>query len=116
MNERPTNPASAFSNIPVPPGCTLKRKETYEYTTPHAAYHVDLYENPDGTFYAIAVPEDSEKLIVYGTPNFISQEKALFSLVDKIRREGVERLFSEEGEVQSEESDDSNESILDEKE
>ncbi|RIV28716.1 hypothetical protein D2Q93_01580 [Alicyclobacillaceae bacterium I2511] len=105
MSEHAENHSSDFSKVPVPPGCTLMRKETFEYTTPHAVYRVDLYENQEETFYAIAVPEDSEKLVIYGTPNFKSKEKALLSLVDKIRREGVEKLFSEKNDVQSEENE-----------
>ncbi|MCL6597116.1 MAG: hypothetical protein K6T81_00060 [Alicyclobacillus macrosporangiidus] len=76
-----------WHSVPVPNGCTLRRKQVFEYTTPEQMYRVELFENPDGTCYAIGVPEDSERLIVYGSNVVDSPELALRILVDKIRRE-----------------------------
>jgi len=84
----------AFYRLRLPEGCNLKRKETYEYTTPDYTYDVDLYENTDGTFYSIGVPRDSERLVVYGSNMMPSAERALQILVDKIKREGMDTLFS----------------------
>jgi hypothetical protein len=76
-----------WHSVPVPNGCTLRRKQVFEYTTPEQTYRVELFENPDGTCYAIGVPEDSERLIVYGSNVVDSPELALRILIDKIRRE-----------------------------
>ncbi|MCL6515427.1 hypothetical protein [Alicyclobacillus sp.] len=80
-----------WSGVPVPEGCVLRRKQVFEYTTPDDVYRVELFENPDGSCYAIGVPEHSERLIVYGSNVVDSPELALRILTDKIRREG--RLF-----------------------
>ncbi|MCL6592770.1 MAG: hypothetical protein K6T31_02225 [Alicyclobacillus sp.] len=79
----------AFARVSTPAGCVLRRKELYEYTTPDEVYRVELYENPDGSWYAIAVPSQDERLIVYGTPVLPSAQQALQGLVDKIARESA---------------------------
>ncbi len=96
-----------FSNVRVPEGCSLRRKELYEYTTPNNVYDVELYENADGTFYAIGIPRDGHRLVVYGSNIVQSGEMALQILVDKIRREGVDVLFgqADEGDVQGDPED-----------
>jgi hypothetical protein len=90
-----------FAKVRVPEGCSLKRKEFYEYTTANNVYDVELYENADGTFYAIGVPREGHRLVVYGSNVVPSGEMALQILVDKIRREGVDVLFgqSDEGDA-----------------
>jgi hypothetical protein len=80
--------SSGLSQIQTPSGCTLRRKEQYEYVTPNNVYNVELFENQDGTFYAVGVPRDSQRLIVYGSSIVSSRQHALQMLVDKIQREG----------------------------
>ncbi|QQE80381.1 hypothetical protein GI364_08165 [Alicyclobacillus sp. SO9] len=79
--------ASAFHNVKLPDGCFLRRKEYFEYVTANYAFDVELHENQDGTFYAIAVPRDTERVMVFGTKELGTAEAALKALVDKIRRE-----------------------------
>jgi uncharacterized protein YpmB len=90
---------SPFSRVKTPDGCTLRRKEQYEYVTPRNVYHVELFENQDGTFYAVGVPKDSNRLIVYGSNTAPSPEQALQVLVDKIQREGA--MLGEEADADS---------------
>jgi hypothetical protein len=92
------NSTSPFSQVSTPDGCSLRKKEQYEYTTPNNVYNVELFENSDGTYYAIGVPRDSERLIVYGSNISPSAEQALQVLVDKILRDGA--MIGEETETE----------------
>jgi hypothetical protein len=85
-----------FSAIKLPEGGILKRKELYQYTSPHNVYNIELFENQDGSYYAIGVPQEGQRLVVYGTNETKSRQMALQILIDKIRREGVETLFGDD--------------------
>lgn len=93
----------AFPKVPTPEGCILRRKELYEYITPDNAYDVELYENSDGTFYAIGLPRDGERVIVYGSNVMDTADEAMHILVDKIRREST--IFIAKDEAQATERD-----------
>ncbi|MCL6453595.1 MAG: hypothetical protein K6T78_08215 [Alicyclobacillus sp.] len=82
-----------FSHLRVGPESVLRRKELYEYVTPEALYDVELYENSDGTYYAVAVPRDVERIVVYGSSVCSTAAAAMQSVMDKIHREGVGALF-----------------------
>jgi hypothetical protein len=84
---------AGFSRVRIPEGCMLKRKQLFEYTTPHHVYDIELFEQQDGTFYAIGLPRDEERWVVYGSNIVDTAEQALQILVDKIQREGVDVLF-----------------------
>lgn len=60
-------------------------------------YDIELYENTDATFYAIGVPRDTERVVVYGSSVVSSRQVALQSLLDKIAREGMSQLFAGRG-------------------
>jgi hypothetical protein len=76
-----------FHSVSLPAGHQLRRKELYEYTTQDNVYDVELFENQDGTFYAIGLPREGERLVVYGTNVLPSAHLALKALIDKIGRE-----------------------------
>ncbi|PWK11331.1 hypothetical protein [Tumebacillus permanentifrigoris] len=71
----------------VPEGGTLLRKETYEYQTEKGDYDIEVFENMKGEFYAIGVPRDDERLIIYGSNITTSRALALSVVLDKIERE-----------------------------
>lgn len=96
VNYDESAPKSNFENVRVPEGGILKRKEMYEYTTPTNVYDIELFEHQDGTFYAIGIPREGHRLVVYGSNIVDDREMALTILVDKIRREGVDVLFHDE--------------------
>ncbi|MCL6444733.1 MAG: hypothetical protein K6T83_14980 [Alicyclobacillus sp.] len=77
-----------FAALELPAGCTIRRKETFEYTTPDNTYDVELYEDTDGQFYAIGVPREGP-VVVYGSNVLASPVMALQVVVDKIDREHV---------------------------
>ena len=72
----------------VPEGGTLLKKETYEYQNEKGDYSIELFENLKGEFYAIGVPKESEKLIVFGSNITVSRALALSVVMEKIDREG----------------------------
>ena len=78
--------ASFFASLDVPDGCTLRRKQQFEYTTPTQMYNIELFENQDGTFYAIGIPK-SGKMVVYGSNVTKSPTIAMRVVLDKIERE-----------------------------
>ncbi|MBX5436025.1 MAG: hypothetical protein IRZ33_02270 [Alicyclobacillaceae bacterium] len=90
MAEKPTGPGAApdgsWKDVSLPEGCVLRRKQLFEYTTPDNLYDVELFENRDGTCYAIAVPREGP-LVVYGSNVVSGAAEALQIVFDKIRRE-----------------------------
>ena len=71
----------------VPEGGKLVKKELYEYQTEKGEYDIELFETMDGQFYAIAVPREDERLIIYGSNITASRALALSIVMDKIERE-----------------------------
>lgn len=108
-----TDMADLMANLRIPDECALRRKETFEYITPGYSYNVELYQNSDGTWYAIGIPRDSERMVVYGSSVLSSAKLAMQNLIDKIKREGMDQLFGEPqpedevlDEAEEEEADD----------
>lgn len=91
--QSPIDMGQVMASLRIPDKCTLRRKETFEYVTPGYLYDVDLFQNADNTWYSIAVPRDSDRLVVYGSSELPSAKLALQALVDKIKREGMDQLF-----------------------
>jgi len=79
--------SQSFHHVKVPEGCTLRRKEVFEYTTTNHVFDIELFENQNHTYYAIGVPRDAKRIMVFGTREMDEAHLALKSLVDKIRRE-----------------------------
>ncbi|QSO49165.1 hypothetical protein [Alicyclobacillus mengziensis] len=110
----PNDMAAVMAQLRMPEGCNIRRKETFEYLTPHYTYNIELFQNADNTWYAIAIPRDSDRLVVYGSSVLSSAHLALQSLLDKIQREGMHQLFGnpepedefEEDEFEDSESED----------
>lgn len=92
FNEETTK-ASLLSSLRLREGYTLRKKETFEYQTPHRIYDVELFEHADGTYHAIGIPRDTDKVVVYGSSVMSSAKYALQNLIDKITRDGVDVLF-----------------------
>lgn len=82
-------PEDWFSSIKVQEGNFLRRKELFEYTTSMNVYDIELFQNQDGTFYAIGVPKEG-RIVVYGSAIVNDRGLALQTVVDKIRRDGME--------------------------
>lgn len=76
-----------WTEAEIPEGGKLLKKELYEYHTEKGEYSIELFETMKGEFYAIAVPNDSEKLIIYGSNITTSRALALSVVIDKIERE-----------------------------
>jgi hypothetical protein len=72
--------------VAVPAGHQLRRKEQYEYTTPEAVYDIEVFEGTDGTWYAVGVPREGDKLVVYGSPVVDSRSEAIGHVLAKIRQ------------------------------
>lgn len=83
----------AFQQVSVKPETILRKKEFYEFTTPDNVFDIELYQNQDGTCYAIGIPREGEKLIVYGTNVVSGTAQALTQLIHKIERQGFDREF-----------------------
>lgn len=75
-----------FRQVRTPEGCTLKRVHHFEYTTPDQLVDISLYENQDGSYYAIGIPR-SERVVVYGSQVVQSGTMAMEIVLDKIERE-----------------------------
>ncbi|KEO81654.1 hypothetical protein [Tumebacillus flagellatus] len=71
----------------VPEGGKLLRKESYEYQTDKGDFDIEVFENMKGEFYAIAVPRDDERLVIYGSNVTTSRALALSVVMEKIERE-----------------------------
>jgi hypothetical protein len=71
----------------VPEGGTLVRKEMFEYTNDKGEYQIEVFENMKGEFWAIAVPRDDERLIIYGSNITSTRAMALSIVLDKIERD-----------------------------
>ncbi|MCL6625455.1 MAG: hypothetical protein K6T68_02570 [Alicyclobacillus shizuokensis] len=80
-------PDEAFRSVTVPENTFLRRKESYEYTTADNIYDIELFANQDGTYYAIGVPREGGRLVVYGSRELPSAQEALQELLDKIHRQ-----------------------------
>jgi hypothetical protein len=104
-NIQPTDMGTVMASLRIPQKCHLRRKEQFEYITQGYLYDVDLFQNADGTWYSIAVPRDSERLVVYGSSELPSAKLALQSLIDKIKREGMDQLFGD-GQLEAEDEDE----------
>lgn len=77
---------NAFTQIEVPEGTSVRRVERFEYTTPTHLYDIELFEEQDGTFYAIGIPR-ADKVVVFGSNRVPRAEQALQTVIDKIQRE-----------------------------
>jgi len=84
-----------FSSVKVPSENFLRKKETFEYTTAENIYDIDVFTNQDGTHYAIGVPREG-RVIVYGSAVVDDYPLALQMVIDKIRREGMEKSHKNE--------------------
>lgn len=81
--------ADWFEKLQVLEGCVLRHKQTFEYTTPYHTYDVELFTDTTGACYAVGVPREG-RLIVYGSPIMSDPAAAVQTVIDKIRREGLE--------------------------
>ncbi|MBX6353356.1 MAG: hypothetical protein IRZ10_08450 [Thermoflavifilum sp.] len=77
---------SWMRGLSLPAGATLRRRETYELTHPTGVYDVEVFQNSDGTWYAIAVPREGERLVVYGSPVCGARAEALKTVMERIDR------------------------------
>ncbi|MDQ0189003.1 hypothetical protein JI721_02020 [Alicyclobacillus cycloheptanicus] len=78
--------------VTLPEGCTLRRKETFEYVTAANIYDMELFQTQENMWYAIAIPREGERLIIYGSNEVQSAQMAIQIVVDKIAREGLENV------------------------
>lgn len=78
----------ATPSLTVPEGCFLRKKTLYEYTTPDNVYDVELFENEDGSAYAIGIPREGRRVLILGTPVLPDKERAMQAFIAKVEREG----------------------------
>lgn len=83
-----TNTHRDWKAVVVPEGNTLRRKTSFEYTTLDNTFDLELFENQDGTCYAIAVPRLGP-VVVYGSSIVTGTEHAIRLVIDKIEREKI---------------------------
>lgn len=76
-----------WNEAEVPEGGALVRKELFEYSTEKGCFDIELYETLKGEFYAIGVPKDDERMIIYGSNITATRAMALSVVMDKIERE-----------------------------
>ncbi|MDI3256434.1 MAG: hypothetical protein QJR01_01670 [Kyrpidia sp.] len=79
-----------WASVELPPGASLLRKETFTFQIGGNEYGIELFETAGGEFYAVGMPQFSDKIVVYGSPVVPSPVSALQIVIDKIRRERVE--------------------------
>lgn len=77
------------TRITTPEGCALVQKTQFEYTTPQHAYQLELVQNQEGLYFAVAVPKEG-KLVVYGSSIVPNAQGAIQSVIDKITRSGFD--------------------------
>ncbi|GAX89883.1 hypothetical protein [Effusibacillus lacus] len=79
-----------WNEVELPEGSELLRKELYDYNSSKGQYQIELYETPDGRFYAIGTNKDPDaKMIVYGSNVVYDKRMALQTVMEKIEREGA---------------------------
>jgi hypothetical protein len=78
-----------FQEVNVPNLHQLKKKETFEYTTSHQIYDIEIFYEQSGECYVIGIPKEG-RLIVYGSPVVENPQSALQIVIDKIQKEGLE--------------------------
>jgi hypothetical protein len=76
-----------WNEAEIPEGGALLRKELFEYSNEKGRYDIELFEDTEGKFYAIGVPKDDERMIIYGSNVVASRAMALSIVMDKIERE-----------------------------
>lgn len=76
-----------WNEAEMPEGGVLVRKELFEYTTEKGRFDIELFENLDGKFYAIGLPKDDDRMIIYGSNVTETKAMALSIVMDKIERE-----------------------------
>lgn len=81
--------SQSFSKVTIPAGHQLRRKETFEYTTPQQVYDIELFTEQSGECYAIGVSREG-RLIVYGSPVLDNPQAAIQTVIQKIQKEGFE--------------------------
>jgi hypothetical protein len=79
--------ANSWTGLRLPEGAQLVKKEVFTYTVREQEFKIELFEQHDGTYYAIGVPENDERLIIYGSSIVNDKRTALQIVVDKIERE-----------------------------
>lgn len=99
-----------WQHVKVPNECTLRIKQSFEYTTPVNLYDLTAYGNQDGSWYAIALPREGERVIIYGSNVMPSAQMAIQVVVDKIHREGLEGWTPQEEEDEEEEDEEDEDS------
>jgi hypothetical protein len=97
------NNDSMLGQLRLPQGAKLAKKELFEYVTPDNIYDIELYTQLDGNCYAIGLPREGEKLIVYGSSVVPAPEVAIQNVIDKITRD---LMFSQSGPVSDDEDDE----------
>jgi len=76
-----------WQTVQLPENAELLRKELFDYSTETGRYQIELFETTTGTFYAIATPKDSDRLIVFGSPVVDDRFTALQTVIEKITRD-----------------------------
>lgn len=73
--------------VRLPEGAELLKKEAFTYSVREQEFLIEVFEQNDGKYYAIGVPQNDKRLIIYGSSIVDSKQMALQIVVDKIERE-----------------------------
>ena len=76
-----------WKNVKLRAESELLRKENYVYRVEGVEYAIELFETIEGKFYAIGLPTDPTKLIIYGSSVVDGAKIALQQTIQKIDRD-----------------------------
>jgi hypothetical protein len=79
--------SQSWTGVNLPEGAELLKKEVFTYTVRDQEFTIELFEQNDGKYYAIGVPKDDSRLIIYGSNIVDDKRTALQIVVNKIERE-----------------------------
>lgn len=78
---------SNWQSTQIPEGMSLTKKEFFELSHPSGIYEIELFSTHKGECWAIGVPREDTRFIVYGSPVVNHPQDALQIVIQKINRE-----------------------------
>ncbi|MDB5083531.1 MAG: hypothetical protein JWN30_417 [Bacilli bacterium] len=106
---------SNWLEVKLPADISLTKKEVFELSHPSGTYEIELFTSHNGECWAIGVPKNDAKFIVYGSPIVGNTKQALEIVIDKISRETTgDSCGFDEAEEDSGDDPDELEHIVDE--
>lgn len=88
----------SFKDIDLHPDAELWRKESFVYTIAGEPFDLELFSSQDGRYYAIGMPADKSRLIIYGSQIVDSEAIAIDQTIKKINRDSLQNPILHIGE------------------